>query len=106
MDANGILNVTALEKSTGKENKITITNDAEKYKKEDEELRQKVESRNHLENYAYQIKGTVDDEKLKDKLDESDREQLKESSESCIKWMDDNQEATKEEYDEKMKEIE
>ena len=121
MDANGILNVTAIEKSTGKENKITITNDsgrlskediekmvddAEKYKKEDEELRQKVESRNHLENYAYQIKGTVDDEKLKDKLDESDREQLKEASESCIKWMDDNQEATKEEYDEKMKEIE
>merc|ERR1712094_156387 len=70
VDANGILNVSAVEKSTGKENKITITNDkgrlskeeiekmvddAEKYKKDDEELKEKIEAKNGLENYAYQL---------------------------------------------------
>merc|ERR1712054_320178 len=72
IDANGMLNVSAVEKSTGKENKITITNDkrrlskedvekmtadAEKYAKEDEEFKKKIESRNGLEQYAYQMKG-------------------------------------------------
>merc|ERR1711885_62266 len=71
IDANGILNVSAVEKSTGKENKITITNDkgrlskedvekmtadAEKYRKEDEEWKAKIETRNGLEQYAYQMK--------------------------------------------------
>merc|ERR1712022_76002 len=72
IDANGMLNVNAVEKSTGKENKITITNDkgrlskedvekmtadAENYRKEDEEWKAKIESRNGLEQYAYQMKG-------------------------------------------------
>merc|ERR1712022_88150 len=79
IDANGILNVSALEKSTGKENKITITNDksrlspedvqkmtadAEKYAKEDEEFKARVESKNALENYCYSMKNTLDDEKV------------------------------------------
>merc|ERR1711868_325638 len=77
------LNVNAVEKSTGKENKITITNDkgrlskedvekmhadAEKYAKEDELFKERVESKNALENYCYNIKNSLDDEKLKDKI--------------------------------------
>merc|ERR1712058_115954 len=82
LDANGIMNVSALEKGTGKENKITITNDkgrlskeeiekmvqdAEKYKNEDEKQREKIAAKNGLESYCFNMKSTLDDEKLKDK---------------------------------------
>merc|ERR1711970_364683 len=85
IDANGMLNVNALEKSTGKENKIPITNDkgrlskedvekmhadAEKYAKEDELFREKTEAKNGLENYCYNLKNTLNDEKTKDKIPE------------------------------------
>merc|ERR1712093_974975 len=88
IDANGMLNVSALEKSTGKESKITITNDksrlskedvermtadAEKYAKEDEEFKEKVDAKNALENYCYSMKNTLDDEKVKDKISEEDK---------------------------------
>merc|ERR1719162_377042 len=88
IDANGILNVSAIEKSTGKEDKITITNDkgrlsqdeiermvseAEKYKAEDDANRNRIESKNGLENYAYSMKSTMADEKLAGKLSESDK---------------------------------
>jgi len=77
------LNVSAVDKSTGKSNKITITNDkgrlskeeieklvkdAEKYKNEDEAVKRKVEAKNGLENYCYSIKNTLKDDKLKDKF--------------------------------------
>uniref|UniRef100_A0A672K6X7 Heat shock cognate 71 kDa protein n=1 Tax=Sinocyclocheilus grahami TaxID=75366 RepID=A0A672K6X7_SINGR len=80
IDANGIMNVSAVDKSTGKENKITITNDkgrlskediermvqeAEKYKAEDDVQREKVAAKNGLESYAFNMKSTVEDEKLK-----------------------------------------
>ncbi|WP_411025358.1 Hsp70 family protein, partial [Salmonella sp. s55004] len=83
VDANGILNVSAQDKSTGKENKITITNDkgrlskeeiermvadAEKYKDEDEAQKQRISARNALESYAYSMKSTMEDEKIKDKV--------------------------------------
>merc|ERR1719269_413634 len=92
IDANGMLNVSAIEKSTGKENKITITNDksrlskedvekmtadAEKYAKEDEEFKKKVEAKNGLENYCYSMKNTLGDEKLKDKISDDDKEKDK-----------------------------
>merc|ERR1712224_799376 len=79
IDANGILNVSAVEKSTGKEQKITITNDkgrlsqdeiermveeAERYKAEDEANRVRIEAKNSLENYSYSMKNTMADEKL------------------------------------------
>lgn len=88
IDANGILNVSAVDKSTGKSNKITITNDkgrltkediermveeAEKYKHEDEETKARIEAKNNLENYAYNIRNTIKDEKLKDKINESEK---------------------------------
>merc|ERR1712122_121957 len=87
IDANGILNVSALDKSSGKQEKITITNDkgrlskdeiermveeAEKYKAEDENNRARIEAKNALENYAYNLRNSLNEEKLKDKIDEAD----------------------------------
>jgi len=84
IDANGILNVSAAEKSTGKENKITITNDkgrlskeeiermvndAEKYKAEDEKQKDKISAKNSLESYCFNMKSTVEDDKVKDKIE-------------------------------------
>merc|ERR1711968_394972 len=106
IDANGVLNVSALEKSTGKENKITITNDksrlskedvekmtadAEKYAKEDEEFKKKVEAKNGLENYCYSMKSTLDDDKLKDKLSDDDKEKATKAIEDALSWLEGNQ---------------
>jgi len=103
IDANGILNVTAADKSTGKENKITITNDkgrlskeeiekmvqeAEKYKAEDEAVREKVTSKNGLESYAYQMKSTVEDEKMKDKISEEDKKTIVDKCKEALDWLD------------------
>jgi len=121
IDANGILNVSSVEKSTGKENKITITNDkgrlskdeiekmveeAEKYKSEDEANKQRIEAKNGLENYAYNMKNTMSDEKLKDKIEEGDKKTIEEKCDEVITWLDNNQSAEKEEYEEKQKELE
>jgi len=80
IDANGILNVSASDKATGKSEKITITNekgrlskeeiekmvqDAEKYKDEDDKMRKKIDAKNGLENYCFQMKNTLNEEKLK-----------------------------------------
>merc|ERR1711981_590805 len=121
IDANGILNVTAIEKSTGRENKITITNDkgrlskdevermaaeAEKYKAEDEANASRIQAKNGLENYCYSMKNTLNDEKLQGKFDESDKTTILEKVEETIKWLDANQEKEKEEYEAKQKELE
>ena len=121
IDANGILNVSAADKSTGKENKITITNDkgrlskeeiermvkeAENYKDEDEKQRERITSKNGLEAYAYNIKSTVEDEKVKDKISEEDRKKIIDKVGDTIKWLDANQLAEKEEFDDKQKELE
>jgi len=121
IDANGILNVSSVEKSTGKENKITITNDkgrlskeeiekmveeAEKYKSEDETNKNRIEAKNGLENYAYNMKNTLNDEKLKDKIEEGDKKSIEEACDAVITWLDANQSAEKEEYEEKQKELE
>ena len=121
IDANGILNVSAVEKSTGKENKITITNDkgrlskddidrmvneAEKYKAEDEKQRERVQAKNGLESYAYQMKQTMEDEKLKDKISEDDKKLVLDKCNEVISWLDSNQTAEKEEYEEQQKELE
>merc|ERR1719267_469204 len=121
IDANGILNVSAVEKSTGKENKITITNDkgrlsqeeiermvdeAERYKAEDEANRVRVEAKNALENYACSMKNTMADEKLAEKLSDSDKESVNSKIQETISWLDANQSAEKEEYEQKQKELE
>ncbi|OQR82241.1 heat shock 70 kDa protein [Achlya hypogyna] len=121
IDANGILNVSAVEKSTGKENKITITNDkgrltkddiermvqeAEKYKSEDEANKLRIEAKNGLENYAYNLRNTLNDEKLQGKIDESDKKAIDDKVTDVINWLDANQSAEKEEFEAKQKELE
>merc|ERR1719231_1073281 len=122
IDANGILNVSAEDKTTGKKNNITITNDkgrlskddvdrmvaeAEKYKAEDEAHRGKVEAKNGLESYVFNIRNTLNDENVGGKLDEADKEKIKKIVDETIAWMDttyDIQE--KDVYEKKQKEVE
>jgi len=121
IDANGILNVSATEKSTGKENKITITNDkgrlsqdeiermvseAEKYKAEDDANRNRIEAKNGLENYCYSLKGSISGEEVAAKMDAADKTTLEGKIEETISWLDSNPSAEKEEYEEKQKELE
>ena len=121
IDANSILNVTAVEKSTGKNNKIVITNDkgrlskddidrlvkeAEKFKDEDNKVKGRIEAKNSLEQYGYQVRQTIKDEKLKDKFSEDEKKQIETKVDEVLKWVNDNPAASKEEYDAKQKEIE
>ena len=121
IDANGILNVTATDKSSGRENKITITNDkgrlskediermvneADKYRDEDEKQRQRVAAKNSLESYCFNMKQTAEDEKLKDKISAADKKTIIDKCTDAIKWLDANQLAEKEEFEDKLKEIE
>mmetsp|Transcript_4883 Transcript_4883/g.7846 ORF Transcript_4883/g.7846 Transcript_4883/m.7846 type:complete len:652 (-) Transcript_4883:1190-3145(-) len=120
IDANGILNVSACDKSTGKSNKITITNDkgrlskediermveeAEKYKSEDEKTRQRIEAKNSLENYAYNIRNTIKDEKLKDKISDEDKQLVEEKVNEILNFIESTEELEKEEYEEKEKDL-
>ncbi|KAJ4819709.1 Heat shock 70 kDa protein [Rhynchospora pubera] len=121
IDANGILNVSAEDKTTGQKNKITITNDkgrlskeeiekmvqeAEKYKAEDEEHKKKVEAKNALENYAYNMRNTIKDDKISSKLPADDKKKIEEAIDQAISWLDGNQLAEAEEFEDKMKELE
>merc|ERR1712223_2166742 len=121
IDANGILNVSAADKSTGKENKITITNDkgrlskeeiermvndAEKYKQEDEAQKDRVQAKNELESYAFQMKQTVEDDKVKDKISADEVKTICDACDEAIKWLDNNQTAEKDEFQHQKKELE
>jgi heat shock protein 1/8 len=121
LDANGILNVSAVEKSTGKEQKITIKNDkgrlsqdeierlvqeAEKYKSEDEANRARVEAKNSLENYAFQVRNSINDEKLSGALSAEDKKKIDDAVTKTSSWLNSNQHAEKEEYEEEQKELE
>lgn len=83
-----------------------MVNDAEKYKQEDEKQRERIAAKNGLESYAFNMKSTVDDEKLKDKVSESDKKTILDKCDEIIKWMDQNQLAEKEEFEDKQKELE
>jgi len=121
IDANGILNVSAADKSTGKANKITITNDkgrlskeeiermvndAEKFKAEDEKQKDRISSKNGLESYCFNMKTTIEDDKVKDKISEDDRKTITDACDEAIKWLDANQLAEVEEFSAKQKEVE
>ncbi|KAL2513477.1 putative mediator of RNA polymerase II transcription subunit 37e [Forsythia ovata] len=121
IDANGILNVTAEDKTTGQKNKITITNDkgrlskediekkvqeAEKYKSKDEEHKKKVEAKNALENYAYNMRNTIKDDKIASKLSDTDKKKIEDNIKSAIQWLEGNQLAEADEFEDKMKELE
>jgi len=121
LDANGILQVNALDKTTGKSEKITITNDkgrlsqdqidkmvkdAEKYKDDDQKQRERIESKNQLENYAYTIRSSLQDESLAGKLSEDDKSKLNAAVDSALSWLDTHQGANKDEFESKRKELE
>jgi len=121
IDANGILNVSASDKTTGKSNRITITNDkgrlskeeiermvneAEKYKAEDEAAAARIQSKNGLESYAYNLRNSIQDDKLAEKFEAGDKAKLETAVNETISWLDASQEASKEEYEEKQKELE
>merc|ERR1712110_658410 len=121
IDANGILNVSAQDKSTGKSNQITITNEkgrlsqaeidrmvqeAEKYRQEDEAQRVKIEAKNGLENYCFTMRNTLNEEKLKDKFESGDKENIEKAVQDTLDWLDKNQLAEKDEFEAKQKELE
>lgn len=83
-----------------------MVNEAEKYKQEDEKQRERIAAKNCLESYAFNMKSTVDDEKLKDKISKVDKKTILDKCEEIIKWMDQNQLADKEEFEHKQKELE
>jgi len=121
IDANGILNVSAVDKSSGKQEKITITNDkgrlskediermvsdAEKFKAEDDKQKERIAAKNGLESYCFNMKSTIEDEKLKDKIGEAERKTIMDKCNEVIAWLDANQTAEEDEYKDKQKEVE
>ncbi|KAL9237438.1 hypothetical protein vseg_011985 [Gypsophila vaccaria] len=122
VDANGILNVKAEDKASGKSEKITITNDkgrlsqeeiermvkeAEEFAEEDKKVKERIDARNSLETYIYNMKNQVSDkDKLADKLESDEKEKIEAAVKEALEWLDDNQSAEKEDYEEKLKEVE
>merc|ERR1711974_149546 len=114
-------NVSACDKSTGKQNKITITNDkgrlskeeiermvndAEKFKDEDNKQKDRISAKNGLESYCFNMKTTIDDEKMADKITPDDKKLITDKCDDAIKWLDANPLAEVEEFQEKQKEVE
>lgn len=122
LDANGILQVSAEDKGTGNKEKIVITNDqnrltpndiermikdAEKFADVDKKLKEKVESRNELESYAYSLKNQLKDKtKLGGKVSDDDKAKMEEAIEEKIKWLEQNPDAEAEDYKEQKRELE
>jgi len=121
IDANGILNVHAADKASGKSNKITITNDkgrlskeeiermvndAEKYKAEDDTQRDRIGAKNSLESYAFNMKQSMEDEKVQGKIPEDEKKTVVDKCSEVIAWLDSNQMAEKDEYEHQQKELE
>jgi len=122
IDVNGILHVSAEDQGSGNKEQITITNDkgrlseediqrmvreAEEAAEEDKAARERVEARNSLENYAYQIRNFLNDEEKSSKLDSDDRETLETKVKEVIDWAEKNSvSGQKEDFDEKYKELE
>ena len=121
IDENSILSVTAHEKGTGKQESITITNDkgrlskeeieamikdAEKFAEEDKLLKEKIDAKNSLENYVYTMRNTIEDkEKLADKIEDSDKETIKDALTEAQDWLNSNSDADKDDLEAKLKEL-
>merc|ERR1712050_689712 len=120
IDSNGILNVSAEDKGTGKAEKITITNDkgrlteediermireAEEFADEDKKVKERIDAKNAFEGYLHSLKSAVEDS-LKDKLDEEEKEKIKEAMDDGQSYLSANPEADAEDVKEKHKEIE
>ena len=118
VNADGILNVSALEKSSGNKKDITITNDkgrlsqeqidemisnSEKYKEEDDKIKLKIEAKNDLENYIYSFKNSINENK---NLDDDMKKEGLEILDEGLKWLDENDDMNTEEYKNKKNELE
>merc|ERR1712071_423545 len=123
VDANGILQVSAEDKGTGKAEKITITaekgrlseeeiermvKEAEEFAEEDKKVKERIDARNGLESYLYNLKNTLDDDEkgAADKISAEDKKELQDIIDETLDWLDENPEADKEDYDAKQKEVE
>ena len=121
IDANGIMNVTAQDKSTGKQNQITITNekgrlsdeeverlikDAEKFKEADEQVKKQIEAKNGFEQYIYSVRRTANDEKLKDKISEDEKKKLLDACQAAEQFLTANPNATVDQYNAEKKKLE
>jgi len=121
VDSNGILNVSAVEKAGGKMEKITITNDqgrlskeeidrmveeSEKFKADDDKQKERIDAKNGLESYCFNMKSTIDEATIKEKVPESDREMIVSKCNDTIAWLERNQMAEVEEFKDKQKELE
>merc|ERR1712117_671049 len=122
IDANGILNVAAKDKATGGEESITISPDkgrpseaeieamlkaAEEFAEEDRMMREKIEAKNGLESFAFGLKSQLEDEeKLAGKLSEEDKDTVEEAVNDVLDWLTSNDDAEKEDFDEKKAELE
>merc|ERR1712146_601990 len=121
VDANGVMNISAQDKASSKSQQITITNDkgrlsqddiermvkeAEKYAAEDDAMKEKIEAKNALENYAYSMRNSINDEKMKDKIDAADKEAIEAAVSAATAWLDENQCAEKDEYESKQRDLE
>lgn len=121
VDANGILNVSAIEKSSGKTEKITVKNEkgrlsnddiqkmldeAERFKEDDNKQREKIEKKNMLEGYLFSVKQSLNDDKLKDKISEDEKSSVMDKVNEIRDWLDEQQDVSTEEYEEKQKELE
>ncbi|KAF0476365.1 hsp71-like protein [Gigaspora margarita] len=80
--------------------------DAEKYRAEDEKVAQRIQARNALESYSYNLRNTLQDEKVAGKIDIDDKRKLEDVIKEAITWFENNQEAVKEEYEQKQKSFE
>ncbi|KAK5581849.1 hypothetical protein RB653_003429 [Dictyostelium firmibasis] len=121
IDANGILNVSAQDKTTKKIEKITITNDkgrlskqqinkmiddAEKFKEQDQIQKDRIDSKNKLENYIFTVKNSIKQENISSKLSQPDKKTIESESDMSLKWLESNQSAEKDEFDQKFKDLE
>ena len=123
VDANGILQVSAEDKGTKNVEKITITaekgclskeeidqmvREAEEFAEEDKKMKERIDSKNGLESYVFNLKNQFDDEEkgLADKLAPEEKKELLDSIDETIEWIKDNPEAEKEDFESKQKEVE
>ncbi|KAL3138505.1 Luminal-binding protein 5, variant 3 [Trebouxia sp. C0010 RCD-2024] len=120
MDANGILNVAAHDKGTGKKKEITITSDmdrlsaeeiermveeAEQYAEQDKVMKGRIDARNSLESYCFNVRNTMED-KLADKLSSDERDKVNTAVDEALEWLSEDRDAEEDDYRDKLKEVE